>query len=204
MPPSSATFPSYHGHSTCQTTISSRPRAPAPDRRRRARTTPARSTAPRPPTPTSTRALDRAARQVPPPRRRVRQLPQAHRAGAAGGAPRAARRDMLKGMIDAARRPRPLRARRSRDDRREDGRGGRRRWWRRSSTRRSPATGWRSSTRSDQPFDPSLHEAVMTEPARVQGRGPPRRPRLPGRLPVQRPAAPARARRGEAVERLTP
>ena len=37
-----------------------------------------------------------------------------------------------------------------------------------------------------------------------QGRGPPGRPRVPGGIPVQRAAAAPRARRGEAVERLTP
>ena len=55
----------------------------------------------------------------------------------------------------------------------------------------------------DQTFDPALHEAVATEPALSPEDDHVVVARLSARLPVQRPAAAPRARRREAVERLS-
>ena len=54
-----------------------------------------------------------------------------------------------------------------------------------------------------QPFDPAVHEAVATEPALSHEDDHMVARVFPARLPFQRPAASARARRREAVERLS-
>ena len=125
-----------------------------------------------------------SARPASPPRRRVRQLPEARR-------PRAHR----------AGRPRPGRAGRAgsstssttwiglsadgasrvRRAAPPGGRAGRQEAAGRSCRPRASS----ASTRSAQPFDPSLHEAVSTVPPPTPRAGPPGERHLPARLPVQ-------------------